>query len=187
MNWTAQTRLRIRATELLTCQRSTDVWAAFWARYTPLLEAILAPELPLAIPNALTYGSYNIRSDTFADWSRAGREWFQSRPPVSLGWSDSTRPSVLLLAGSSCQCCLTLFSASSASKQHWLTRHMFNELDLLQILFIWSKIWGFQGCEYEECRILGCCSVWFNINRRFGGTFRLRLQGRRYNASDEKC
>jgi hypothetical protein len=30
----------------------------------------------------------------------------------------------------------------------------------LRSLLMLCKIWGFQGCDYEECRLLGCDAVW---------------------------
>jgi hypothetical protein len=39
---------------------------------------------------------------------------------------------------------------------------------------------------YKESRLLGCSAVWvYTINRRFGGTFRFHLQGKRSNVSEE--
>jgi hypothetical protein len=40
------------------------------------------------------------------------------------------------------------------------------------------KIWGIHGGDYEECSLLGCGGGSY-VNRRFGETYRLHLQGRK--------
>jgi hypothetical protein len=40
-----------------------------------------------------------------------------------------------------------------------------------------STISGFHGGDYEECRLLGLAPYRSYVNRRFGGTYRLHLQG----------
>jgi hypothetical protein len=44
---------------------------------------------------------------------------------------------------------------------------------------ILSRIWRFQGGDYEECRIWVVAPCSSCVNRRFRGTYRLLLQGRK--------
>jgi hypothetical protein len=36
---------------------------------------------------------------------------------------------------------------------------------------------GYQGGDYEECRPLGCDTVWLLVEPNFGGTYGLHHQG----------
>jgi hypothetical protein len=50
-----------------------------------------------------------------------------------------------------------------------------------------SRIFGFHGCDCEECRLLGCGAVWIYYKLTFQRNVSSPSSGWKKNVSEEKC